>query len=42
MIWQQEFENNSLPVCAKTCGKFTTKIQNSNKEQFLDIREFND
>lgn len=40
--WNDSFENNSLHVCVRTCGKFPTPVISQSRDQFLDLKEFDE
>jgi MoaA/NifB/PqqE/SkfB family radical SAM enzyme len=41
-IWDQEFKDNTLETCARTCGKFPEPVVSQCRDQFLDLDEFNE
>jgi MoaA/NifB/PqqE/SkfB family radical SAM enzyme len=41
-IWENEFKKNSLPVCSRTCGKFEEKIISQSRDQFIELRNFDE
>jgi hypothetical protein len=41
-VWNREFDNNSLHVCVRTCGKFPEPIISQCRDQFLELQEFNE
>lgn len=38
--WDYAFNNNTLPQCIRTCGKFSEPIISQSKDQFLNVEEF--
>jgi sulfatase maturation enzyme AslB (radical SAM superfamily) len=41
-IWTDSFTNNPLRVCTRTCGKFSTPTLSQSRDQFLNLKEFNE
>ncbi len=41
-IWDDIFKNNELMVCARVCGKFPEPVISQCRDQFLDLKEFNE
>jgi MoaA/NifB/PqqE/SkfB family radical SAM enzyme len=41
-VWDSSFEENKLHVCARTCGKFPEPVISQCRDQFLDLKEFNE
>lgn len=41
-VWDEAFTDNTLHVCARTCGKFPEKIISQCRDQFLDLEQFNE
>jgi len=41
-IWTDSFTDNPLRVCTRTCGKFPTPVLSQSRDQFLDLKEFNE
>jgi hypothetical protein len=40
--WNDSFKNNPLRVCTRTCGKFPNPTLSQWRDQFLDLKEFNE
>lgn len=38
--WNKSFEDNSLVMCVRTCGKFPEPVISQGRDQFLNVREF--
>lgn len=41
-IWNDTFENDKMPVCARTCGKWDQQLISQCRDQFLDLEEFDE
>jgi MoaA/NifB/PqqE/SkfB family radical SAM enzyme len=41
-VWDDSFKSNPLPICVRTCGKFTKPTISQSKDQFLKLDEFNE
>ena len=41
-LWDEAFKENTLPTCARTCGKFPEPIVSQCRDQFVDLDEFNE
>ena len=41
-LWDEAFEKNTLPTCARTCGKFPEPVVSQCRDQFVDLDEFNE
>jgi MoaA/NifB/PqqE/SkfB family radical SAM enzyme len=41
-IWTESFKNNPLRVCTRTCGKFSTPVLSQSRDQFLNLKEFDE
>jgi MoaA/NifB/PqqE/SkfB family radical SAM enzyme len=41
-IWNDTFENDKMPVCARTCGKWNQQLISQCRDQFLDLEEFDE
>jgi MoaA/NifB/PqqE/SkfB family radical SAM enzyme len=39
-IWDESFKDNTLHVCARTCGKFPEPVISQCRDQFLDLENF--
>lgn len=41
-VWDESFAENRPLVCARTCGKFDEPVISQCRDQFLDLKEFNE
>jgi len=41
-IWNDVFKENSLRVCARTCGKFPEVKISQCRDQFIELENFNE
>jgi MoaA/NifB/PqqE/SkfB family radical SAM enzyme len=39
-VWDESFKDNTLHVCARTCGKFPEPVVSQCRDQFLDLDNF--
>jgi hypothetical protein len=41
-MWNERFEDKSILMCARVCGKFPQVEISQCRDQFLDLKEFNE
>lgn len=41
-VWEQNFQDNSLRVCTRTCGKFPQATISQSQDQFLNLEVFDE
>jgi hypothetical protein len=41
-MWNERFEDKSILMCARVCGKFPEVEVSQCRDQFLELREFNE
>ena len=41
-MWNKHFEDKSILMCARVCGKFPEAEVSQCRDQFLDLKEFNE